>query len=310
MYRTASRYSNFDLARYCPNKESAACNFVLLPAVGALVVVERQDEPLLNRQHYPIYHLLLGLPVGYSPHQRNQHYHYLHLDHHGRSMSRPTRCVKQTGRLPPPTGAVTGLPSQLLPRPQLRRRRSSNIGTVRHCTPMAGPLGPTHSRCSVEHTPPAAALAAASAVQLPGGRPGPDQPCVARRTRTEHLARVPRRVAALGCWAADRGHRQLPADPPPSPRSWPIAPSWAPLRQPCASTGPGSPPPTATPACLTRPAIPVAARSSRGLTRRSAGQGRGQVAAIDWRAADLAAALAKREGTAAGHARSPTAPAP
>ena len=50
----------------------------------------------------------------------------------------------------------------------------------------------------------------------------------------------------------------------PSLRSWRIAPSRARRRRPCASTGPGSPPLTATPAYPTRPATPGAARSWRG----------------------------------------------
>ena len=99
----------------------------------------------------------------------------------------------------------------------------------------------------------------------PGGRPGPDQPRSARRTRTEHLARVPRRVATLGC----RPIR------PPSPRSWPIAPSRgaAPATVRLDRAGiaaahrhAGVPDPTGYPGCR---------EVLAGLTRRGAGQGRG-----------------------------------
>ena len=95
----------------------------------------------------------------------------------------------------------------------------------------------------------------------------------ARRQRAPRTpgAGVPRRVATVGCI----GRRpRTPAVPGGFPRAvaWRIAPSRAPHRRPCASTVPGSLPLIGTRACPTRAAIPVAARSWQGLTRRGAGR--------------------------------------
>ena len=101
-------------------------------------------------------------------------------------------------------------------------------------------------------------------------------------------------------WAVDRGHRQLPADPAAvaaflaDRAEQGVAPATVRLDRAgiaAAHRHAGVPDPTGYPGCR---------EVLAGLTRRGAGQGRGQVAAMDWRAADLAAVLAEREGTAAG----------
>ena len=88
------------------------------------------------------------------------------------------------------------------------------------------------------HAPHAAALAfAGSAVQLRED----DQDritALCATPRTPNTWRVYRSaVAVLDCLGRRPRHRQLPP-----PRSSSIAPSRAPHRRPCASTGPGSPP--------------------------------------------------------------------
>ena len=101
-------------------------------------------------------------------------------------------------------------------------------------------------------------------------------------------------------WAADRGHRPLPADPAAvaaflaGRAEHGAAPATVRLDRAgiaAAHRHAGLADPTTAPGCRAVLA---------GIARRGAGAGRGQAAAMDWRAADLAAALAAREGTAAG----------